>query len=68
MLFHGKYYLNETSAIEGYDEYDELIEINLSLHEQFTIDVFNSKEQKSEIETKISNKNKQVKKLPVTGI
>lgn len=64
----GKYYLSETATINGYNRYEQLIEINLSLHEQITVDVLNNKEERPKISVNKSNKNKEVKKLPVTGM
>lgn len=67
-IIPGKYYLRETKAVEGYHEYDELIDFELSLHEQITIEVNNTKEDKPEYEVHKTEKTKEVKKLPVTGM
>ena len=64
----GKYYLRETKGIEGYQEYDQLIDFELSLHEQITIEVNNTKEDEPEYEVHKTEKAKEVKKLPVTGM
>lgn len=70
-LVPGKYYLRETKAKEGYEEYKELIELQVSLHEQYTVKVKNNKEEKPEIQVEQKEKSKEVsqlKKLPVTGM
>lgn len=67
----GKYYLRETKAKEGYEEYKELIELQISLNEQYTITINNTKEEKTKIEIERKEKSKEVsemKKLPVTGM
>ncbi len=71
-LIPGRYYLRETKAKEGYEKYEELIEIELSLHEQYTITVNNNPEEKPKIEIEKKTKSKEItastiKKLPVTG-
>ncbi len=40
----GKYFLRETKSIDGYLEYQELIEFNIEFNNQYTITVNNSKE------------------------
>ncbi len=72
-LIPGKYYLKETKAKEGYDRYDEIIELQIALHEQYTITVNNNKQEKPKIEINKMIKSKEVsssmiKKLPVTGM
>ncbi|MCI8654893.1 MAG: Cys-Gln thioester bond-forming surface protein [Clostridia bacterium] len=80
-LLPGKYYLKETRAIDGYINYDELIEINIELNETINIIVNNSKENKLEISNKeteieVSNEKvklnieqeKTIKRLPITGM
>ena len=70
-LIPGKYYLRETKAKEGYEIYEELIEMEISLHEQYTVKVSNNKEEKPTIEVEKTKQNKDVttvKKLPVTGM
>lgn len=64
----GKYYLKETKGLEGYYDYDQLIEFELALHEEITIEVDNTKEEKPEYEVHKTQKTKEVKKLPVTGM
>lgn len=70
-LIPGKYYLKETRAKEGYEAYEELIELEIAWQEQYTIKVKNNKAEKPEIEIKKQKKEKEVraiKKLPVTGM
>lgn len=70
-LIPGKYYLKETNAKEGYEKYEELIEINIGLHEQCTVTVNNNKQEIPEIEINKSETTKEVtqrKVLPVTGM
>lgn len=72
-LVPGKYYLRETKAKEGYKPYEELIELQVALHEQYTITVNNHPEEKPKVEIEQSEKNKAVssstvKRLPVTGM
>ena len=64
----GIYYLRETKGIEGYHEYEKLIDFELDLHEQITIEVNNTKEDEPEIEVHKTEKTKEVKTLPVTGM
>lgn len=68
----GKYYLRETRAKEGYEPYQELIELQVVLHEQYKVTVNNNPEEKPKIEIEKNEKSKEVssstvKKLPVTG-
>lgn len=72
-LIPGKYYLRETKAKEGYQKQEELIEIQISLHEQYTVTVNNNQEEKPKIEIdkrKITKEvsSSTVKKLPITGM
>lgn len=75
-IMPGKYFLQETATLDGYVRYDEDIEINVDLNEQFKVTVNNSKETKIEVEkTKKEvevnqelGKKAIVKKLPVTGM
>ncbi len=70
-LLPGKYYLRETKAKEGYDCYEELIELQVALHEQCTVTVNNQKEEKPQIEIEKKIKSKEInsmKTLPVTGM
>lgn len=71
-LVPGTYYLKETKTANGYEAYDQLIKIDLSLNQEITVTVNNSKEEVPEIETKQQTskevKSLEVKKLPVTGM
>ena len=72
-IIPGIYYLRETKGIEGYTKYEQLINFELDLHEQITIEVNNTKEDEPEIEVHKTQKtkevsSKQVKTLPVTGM
>ena len=74
----GKYYLRETSTLEGYIMYDDEVEIDVGLNESFEVTVNNSKETKTEVEktekqVTVSKevekaRVKEIKKLPLTGM
>ncbi len=66
-LVPGTYYLKETKTIDGYEIYDQPIKVEIELNQEISITVNNKKEEKPEINT-IKKANKQVKKLPVTGM
>lgn len=65
-LVPGTYYLRETKSIDGYEIYEELIRIDTALNQEITVTVNNQKEEPPKVETK-EPKQKEVKKLPVTG-
>ena len=68
-LIPGKYYIKETRTISGYEIYEDLIEVDISLNEEMTVTVNNNEEEKPEIEKTTDNKevsNKRI--LPVTGM
>lgn len=72
-LIPGKYYLRETKAKEGYERYESLIHIQLSLHEQYTVTINNNQEEKPKIKIEKKEKRKEissstVKRLPITGM
>lgn len=72
-LIPGKYYLKETRAKEGYEAYPELVEVQVTLHQQYRVTVNNNPEEKPKIEIDKTEKSKEVtsstmKKLPVTGM
>ncbi len=69
-LVPGKYYIEEVNSIDGYDKYDEQIEIELKMNQQYTVTVNNNKEDepKVEIEKEELNLEVSIKKLPVTGM
>lgn len=52
-IIPGKYYLQETSTLDGYIKYNEDIEINVDFNEEFKVTVNNSKESKVEVEKSI---------------
>lgn len=65
----GKYYVDETSTLNEYEVYGELIEIDVAYNEEFTLTVTNSKEV-VEVEKPVMTKNQTqvVAKLPKTGM
>ena len=81
-LIPGKYYLKETKAKEGYHVYQQLIEVQVVLQEQYTVTVNNTPEEKPKIEVEKTEKSKEVtsstienkkivstvKRLPLTGM
>ncbi len=72
-LIPGKYYLRETKPKEGYEAYQELIELQVNLQEQYTVTVNNNEQEKPKIEIDKKIKSKEVrsstmKMLPVTGM
>ena len=67
-LIPGKYYIRETNTINGYEMYEDLIDAEVSLHEQLTVMVYNSKEKEPNIEINKLERDKEVKRLPVTGM
>ena len=64
-LVPGKYYIKETKTVEGYESYQELIEVNLELNEVSTINVTNKEMPKIEIQNPVEEN---VVKLPKTGM
>ncbi len=66
-LVPGKYYIKETKTIDGYEIYDQLINVEMELNQEITITVNNKKEEKPQIDT-IKKANKEIKKLPITGM
>ena len=82
-IIPGKYYLQEIKTNDGYIENDKLIEIDVKLNEIFTVTVNNLKEdtpeeEKGEKEVEITvekmpeettptEKQKEIRKLPITG-
>ena len=68
-LIPGKYYIKETRTISGYEIYEGLIEVDISLNEEMTVTVNNHEEEKPEIEKTTDNKEVTSKRiLPVTGM
>ena len=66
-LVPGTYYTKETKTIDGYEIYDELIEVKVQMNQELTVTINNKKQEKPKIETKEYGY-KEVKKLPVTGM
>ena len=66
-LVPGTYYIEETNTIDGYEIYDELIEVKVQMNQELTVTINNKKQEKPKIETKEYGY-KEVKKLPVTGM
>ena len=66
-LVPGTYYIKETKTIDGYEIYDELIEVKVQMNQELTVTINNKKQEKPKIETKEYGY-KEVKKLPVTGM
>lgn len=74
-LLPGTYYIKETRTIEGYRLYDKLINVELDLNEEATINVINSEEEpdieignkKTELSVNNSGSKTNVK-LPKTGM
>lgn len=51
-LLPGVYYIQEQNTLEGYQKYEELIEIDIDWMEEFTVVVNNKKNEEPEIEKK----------------
>jgi hypothetical protein len=70
-MMPGKYYIKEIETVEGYNLYNDLIEVNLKLNEELNIIVNNTLKTVTEIEKQTETvqvtSNYDVKKLPVTG-
>ena len=66
-LVPGTYYIKESKTIDGYEIYDELIEVKVQMNQELTVTINNKKQEKPKIETKEYGY-KEVKKLPVTGM
>lgn len=67
-LIPDKYFIKEVNSRNGYEIYEELVETEVSLHEQVTVNMYNNKEKKPNIEINKKEKSKEVKKLPITGM
>ena len=68
-LIPGKYYIKETRTISGYEIYEDLIEVDISLNEEITVTVNNNKNEEPKIEKAMEEKQVTSKKiLPVTGM
>lgn len=66
-LVPGIYYIEETKTIDGYQRYEQPIKVEIELNQEITVTVNNLKEEIPKIDTKTKT-NKEVKKLPVTGM
>lgn len=67
-LLPGKYYLKESTTLNGYQKAEELIDLEVGLNEKLTVTVYNQKEKEPEIEIEKKETTKEIKKLPVTGM
>ena len=68
-LIPGKYYIKETRTISGYELYEDLIEVNISLNEEMTVTVNNREEEKPKVEKTTDNQEfSSMRILPVTGM
>lgn len=61
-----KYYIKETKTIDGYEIYEDLIEVDIKLNEELTVTINNNKKEKPVIEK--NEREISVRKLPVTGM
>ena len=66
-LIPGNYYIKETKTIDGYEIYDQPIKVDIELNQEITVTINNNKEEKPQIDT-TKKANKELKKLPVTGM
>ena len=68
-LIPGRYYIKETRTISGYEIYEDLIEIDISLNEEITVTVNNHEEEKPKVEKTTDNQEfSSMRILPVTGM
>ena len=66
-LIPGNYYIKEIRTIDGYEIYDQPIKVDIELNQEITVTINNKKEEKPQIDT-TKKANKELKKLPVTGM
>ena len=66
-LIPGNYYIKETRTIDGYEIYEQPIKVSIELNQEITLTINNNKEEKPQINT-TKKANKEIKKLPVTGM
>lgn len=66
-LIPGNYYIKETRTIDGYEIYEQPIKVDIELNQEITVTINNKKEEKPQIDT-TKKANKELKKLPVTGM
>lgn len=65
-ILPGKYYIKETKTLDGYQQNEELTQIDLEYNQTTTVTINNSKTEKPKIETK--KVASEVKRLPITGM
>ena len=56
----GTYFIKEVNSINGYDKYEDLIDIGLTMNEEYTVTVYNNKSEEPEIEIEKIQNNKEV--------
>ena len=66
-LIPGNYYIKEIRTTDGYEIYDQPIKVDIELNQEITVTINNKKEEKPQIDT-TKKANKELKKLPVTGM
>lgn len=66
-LIPGNYYIKEIRTLDGYELYEQPINVAIELNQEITVTVNNKKEEKPQIDT-TKKANKKLKKLPVTGM
>lgn len=66
-LIPGNYYIKETRTIDGYEIYEQPVKVEIELNQEITITVNNKQEEKPQIDT-TKKANKELKKLPITGM
>lgn len=67
-IIPGKYYLKETRTKEGYEKYEELIDLEIALQEEYTVTVNNNPEEKPKVEIDKKTKNKEVSSANVKKV
>lgn len=65
-LVPGTYYIKETKATDGYEINNQLIKVEVELNQEYTV-LVNNKEKKQD-EVQVKKANKEIKRLPVTGM
>ena len=66
-LIPGNYYIKETKTIDGYEIYENPIQVEVGFNQEVSVTVNNKKEEKPQITTN-KTASKEIKKLPVTGM
>lgn len=71
-LFPGKYYIEETAAIEGYVKLENKVEFDIDLNEELNVTLSNNPKEENPKKEIIKNEKKyaekKIEKLPVTGM